>query len=105
MIVRAFRPPAAVSDVRGDRRLTRHPDQLNANLRPVFIAARDGDHAIAQAVATGNEEAKSITLTSKAWGDIATPRYAIAAQPQHGTLSAISGGKVTYTPNAGYAGQ
>jgi Lysyl oxidase/Bacterial Ig domain len=63
-----------------------------------------GFDAIAQAVATGNEEAKSITLTSKAWGDNATPKYAIAAQPQHGTLSAISGGKVTYTPNAGYAG-
>jgi hypothetical protein len=63
-----------------------------------------GFDAIAQAVATGNEEAKSITLTSKAWSDSATPKYTIASQPQHGTLSAIGGGKVTYTPNAGFSG-
>jgi hypothetical protein len=63
-----------------------------------------GFDAIAQNAATGNEEAKSITLSSKAWSDSAAPKYTIVSQPQHGTLSAISGGKVTYTPSAGYAG-
>ena len=63
-----------------------------------------GFDAIAQSVSTGHEEAKSITLTSKAWSDSATPKYTIASQPQHGTLSAISGAKLTYTPNAGFAG-
>jgi hypothetical protein len=63
-----------------------------------------GFNAVAQTVSTGNEEAKSITLSSKAWSDSATPKYTVVSQPQHGTLSAISGGKVTYTPSAGYAG-
>ena len=63
-----------------------------------------GFDALAQALSTGSEEAKSITLSSKAWGDSATPKYAIASQPKHGTLSAISQGEVVYTPNAGYSG-
>jgi Lysyl oxidase/Bacterial Ig domain len=63
-----------------------------------------GFDAIAQNVATGNGEAKTIALSAKAWSDSATPKYTIASQPQHGTLSAISQGKLTYTPNAGYAG-
>jgi hypothetical protein len=63
-----------------------------------------GFDALAQSVATGNEEAKSITLSAKAWSDTTTPKFTIASQPQHGTLSAIAQGNVTYTPSAGYAG-
>jgi hypothetical protein len=63
-----------------------------------------GFDALAQAVATHAGEAKAITLSAKAWSDSATPKYAIVSQPQHGSLSAISQGKVTYTPSAGYTG-
>jgi hypothetical protein len=68
-----------------------------------------GFNAVAQNVATGNEESKSIVLSAKEWRGpkepaLAAARFAIASQPQHGTLSAISQGKVNYTPNPGFAG-
>ncbi|HEY1450659.1 MAG TPA: lysyl oxidase family protein [Solirubrobacteraceae bacterium] len=63
-----------------------------------------GFDALAQSSSTGFGEAKTITLSARAWNDTATPAYKIVAQPAHGKLSAISSGKVTYTPNAGYSG-
>ncbi|HEY1450658.1 MAG TPA: Ig-like domain-containing protein, partial [Solirubrobacteraceae bacterium] len=74
---------------------------------PVYAASPTiipGFDALPQALSTANGEAKSITLSAKAWNDAATPTYKIVTQPTHGTLSAISSGKVTYTPNAGYSG-
>jgi Bacterial Ig domain/Lysyl oxidase len=63
-----------------------------------------GFDALAQAVSTQPAEPRTITLTSKAWNDTATPKYKIASAPTHGTLSAVSGNQVTYTPSAGYSG-
>jgi hypothetical protein len=63
-----------------------------------------GFDALAQSSSTGFGEAKTITLSAKAWNDAATPTYKVVTQPAHGTLSAISSGKVIYTPNAGYSG-
>jgi hypothetical protein len=63
-----------------------------------------GYDALAQATSTQSGEARTVTLTSKAWNDSATPKYTIASRPQHGTLGAVSKNEVTYTPEAGYSG-
>ncbi len=63
-----------------------------------------GFDALAQSTSTQVGEARTVALTSKAWNDSATPKYAIVSQPQHGKLSAVSNNQVTYTPNAGYTG-
>ena len=63
-----------------------------------------GFDALAQAASASKGEARTLTLSSKAWNDTATPRYKVESQPSHGTLSAVSGAHVTYTPNAGYSG-
>jgi hypothetical protein len=63
-----------------------------------------GFDALAQAASTQPAEPRTITLTSKAWSDTTTPKYKIASAPSHGTLSAVSGNQVTYTPSAGYSG-
>src|SRR6476619_2301844 len=60
--------------------------------------------ALAQAGSVNGGEASTLTLTSQAFKDTQTPRYAIVSGPQHGTLGAVSGNHVTYTPAAGYTG-
>jgi len=45
-----------------------------------------------------------ITLTSKAWNPATAPKYTIVSAPSHGTLGAVNGNQVTYTPSAGYSG-
>ncbi len=63
-----------------------------------------GFNALAEATGTRTGEAKALALTSRAWNDSATPKYTIASQPSHGTLSAVSKNQVTYTPAPGYVG-
>jgi hypothetical protein len=63
-----------------------------------------GFDAQAQAASTHIGESTTLTLTSKAWNDSATPKYTIVSQPQHGTLGAVSKNQVTYTPTPGYSG-
>jgi hypothetical protein len=63
-----------------------------------------GFDALAQSTSMQAGEARTVTLTAKAWNDSATPRYTIVSPPQHGTLGAVSNNQVTYTPNAGYTG-
>jgi Bacterial Ig domain/Lysyl oxidase len=63
-----------------------------------------GFDALAQAASTQPAEPRTVTLTSKAWSDTATAKYKIVSAPSHGTLSAVSGNQVTYTPSAGYSG-
>jgi hypothetical protein len=63
-----------------------------------------GFDAQAQAASTHIGESTTLTLTSKAWNDSATPKYTIVSQPQHGTLGAVSKNQVTYTPAPGYSG-
>jgi hypothetical protein len=61
----------------------------------------------AQAQATGTEPSEpiTITLTSKTWNDLATPKYTIVSAPQHGTLVAGNhNNQEIYTPQAGYQG-
>ena len=38
------------------------------------------------------------------WSNAAAPSYQIVSAPGHGGLSAVSGGRVTYTPATGYVG-
>jgi hypothetical protein len=65
-----------------------------------------GFDALAQSTSTQASEATTVTLTSKAWNDSATPKYTIVSQPQHGTLQAGSANnQVIYTPASGYTGQ
>jgi hypothetical protein len=68
---------------------------------PVVIP---GFNALAQSVSAQTGTAQTITLTSKAFKDAATPTYKIVTGPAHGTLGAISKNQVTYTPTAGYTG-
>src|SRR5262249_28603528 len=63
-----------------------------------------GFDALAQSQTTQSGQPTTTTLTSRAWNDSATPRYTIVSQPSHGTLSAVNGNNVTYTPAAGYSG-
>ncbi len=68
---------------------------------PVVIPGFD---ALAQALSAQSGIPQTITLTSKAFKDSATPTYKIVTGPSHGTLSAVSKNQVTYTPTAGYTG-
>ena len=52
-------------------------------------------------VTTGSTLNITLTATDTSGG---TPTYSIATQPGHGTLSALSGGSLTYTPVAGFVG-
>ena len=69
--------------------------------KPTIVPGFD---ALAQATSTHAGEPRTLTLTSEAWNDSSSPRYAIIAQPQHGTLSAVNKNQITYTPTSGYAG-
>jgi len=69
--------------------------------KPTVISGFD---AIGQAIGVQAEEAHTVTLTSKAWNDAATPRYTIKVQPQHGTLGPVTNNQVAYTPQPGYSG-
>jgi Lysyl oxidase/Bacterial Ig domain len=79
-------------------------------VHPTIIPGFD---AQAQAVGTGEDEAKSITLASQEWQgaengqeeeELPLPNYSIVELPKHGKLTVITGDQVTYTPEAGYAG-
>jgi hypothetical protein len=60
---------------------------------------------VAQDASAGVRPARPRTLTLTATDvDGTSLTYAIVSQPAHGVLGTISGGKVTYTPNAGYTG-
>jgi hypothetical protein len=76
---------------------------------PAYATSRTiipGFDALAQSTSTQAGEATTVTLTSKAWNDSATPKYAVVSQPQHGTLQAGSANnQVIYRPASGYTGQ
>jgi Bacterial Ig domain/Lysyl oxidase len=63
-----------------------------------------GYNALPRSASTLAGEPRPITLSSKAWNPTAAPKYKIVTGPAHGTLSAINGNQVTYTPSAGYSG-
>jgi hypothetical protein len=63
-----------------------------------------GFDAQAQTTGTLAGQAATITLSSQAFEDSASPTYTILSQPQHGTLGAVNGDRILYTPNPGYAG-
>ena len=64
-----------------------------------------GFNALAQAVSTEAGTAKTVTLTSQAWKDTATPKYTVVSGPAHGSVAPGSkANQVIYTPAAGYTG-
>ncbi|MEK6780591.1 MAG: Ig-like domain-containing protein [Bacteroidota bacterium] len=66
-------------------------------------ALNDAPIANIQSVTTSEDVAKAITLTgSDVEGSSLT--YAIVTPPAHGSLSAVVGASVTYTPNANFNG-
>ena len=70
--------------------------------QPTIIPGFD---ALAQATSTQAGQATTVTLTSSAWHDTATPRYTVVSQPKHGTLEATStSSQVIYRPASGYTG-
>jgi hypothetical protein len=63
-----------------------------------------GFDALPQAASTPFGQATTLTLTAESFADSATPTYTIVTQPAHGTLTAVSGNHVAYTPAPGYSG-
>jgi hypothetical protein len=68
---------------------------------PTIIPGFDAE---AQSDSIKEGEATTVTLGARSYQDAAPPSYAIVAGPQHGTLGALAGGRVTYTPDPGYSG-
>jgi uncharacterized repeat protein (TIGR02543 family) len=82
-----------------DSTLTSTPATVSITVTP----ANDAPVAQAQSVTTSEDAAKEITLdATDTEGDALT--YLIATVPAHGTLSAITSNRVTYTPSANYSG-
>jgi VCBS repeat-containing protein len=78
-------------------------DSATATVSITVTAANDAPTATAQSVTTDEDTAKEITMAgSDIDGDALT--YIIATNPAHGTLSLVSGAKVTYTPAPDYNG-
>lgn len=63
----------------------------------------DGVNASAQSVSVTAGAPKTITLQASD-GDADVLTYTIVTQPTHGTLGALNGAAVVYTPTAGYTG-
>jgi uncharacterized repeat protein (TIGR02543 family) len=82
-----------------DSSLTSMPATVSITVTP----ANDAPVAQAQSVTTSEDTAKEITLAATdTEGNALT--YLIASAPAHGTLSAITSNRVTYTPAANYSG-
>jgi hypothetical protein len=90
-------------------------EEPDAN-EPAYATKRTivpGFDAQAQVVGAQQDEARTVTLTAQAWrGEenggveeaLPTPSYTVVTPPRHGTLGAIEGDRVTYTPEGGYSG-
>jgi hypothetical protein len=70
-----------------------------------------GYDALAQSQSTEENQALGLTLSAQTWSgkeadEQPSPNhvYEIVSTPQHGTLGAVQGSQVTYTPAAGYTG-
>lgn len=63
----------------------------------------DGVNASASSVNVVENTATPVTMQASD-GDADVLTYSIVTQPMHGTLGAVSGAQVTYTPDAGYTG-
>jgi hypothetical protein len=63
-----------------------------------------GFDAKPQLALVNEDEVRSLTLTSTAYGDLATPVYTVLSGPEHGTLGELDGNTLTYTPALGYSG-
>lgn len=70
-----------------------------------------GYDALAQSQSTEENNAVGLTLSAQTWSGkeadeqpSPNPVYEIVSPPQHGTLGAVQGNQVTYTPAAGYTG-
>jgi len=59
---------------------------------------------VAGAVTTNTPENTPVTIALTATGGAGTPTFTIVTPPAHGTLGAINGAQVTYTPAANYSG-
>ncbi len=62
-----------------------------------------GFDALPQTIEPDGHEV-SVTLTSRAWADGNKPVYHVISPPLHGSLGALNGNRVTYTPEPGYTG-
>ncbi|MCG3204488.1 MAG: hypothetical protein KCHDKBKB_01203 [Elusimicrobia bacterium] len=79
---------------------------VDSNVATVSIqvnAVNDAPVASNVSETTSEDTAKMVTLSASD-GDGDTLTYSIVLTPSHGTLSAVSGNQVTYTPAAGYNG-
>ena len=79
---------------------------VNSNTATVSVTVNKVNHAPVasdQSVSTNQETALQVTLgASDSDGDVLT--FEVGVGPAHGSLGAVSGNKVTYTPAAGYSG-
>ena len=70
------------------------------------VAVDDGDYdeLAARDILTETDEDKAITITMSCSGSERELTYIIGSEPAHGTVSAVDGNEVTYTPDANYNG-
>jgi len=68
---------------------------------PTIIPGFDAE---GQTGSVNEDEEKTVNLLARSYEDQATPLYTVVSKPQHGTLGAVQGSQVTYTPDAGYSG-
>lgn len=76
---------------------TSQPATVSINVQAPTLAAD------AQSLTVTSGNALPVTLSATGGGGAAIS-YTIAMQPSHGTLGALSGAQLSYTPNAGYTG-
>ncbi len=94
-----YNGPDSFTFAAADASLTGMPATVSITVTP----ANDAPVAQAQSVTTAEDTAKEITLAAiDAEGDVLT--YLVATAPAHGTLSAVTSNRVTYTPAANYNG-
>lgn len=79
-------------------------DSQPASVTITVIAVNDAPLVTNQTVTTEEDTAIPSINFSRPDVDNTTLTYSIVAQPTYGSLSALSGNKVTYTPNKDYNG-
>jgi len=86
--------------------------EANEDNAPAFAAEPlvvPGYNALPLQAATEHGQAVELTLQAEAWREPGSPElpaasFEIVDEPDHGTLSAVSGDEVTYTPDPGFGG-
>jgi len=99
--------PAAGCNGRDSFTFKANDGKADSNIATVTITVTKANHApVADDETVTTEAGSAVTVTLHAGdadGDALT--FAIASEPRHGTLGAVGGNRVVYTPAPGYSGE